>query len=103
MSDPTASERYEIQARRLARRDGVVVHDESRLARADTLDDAVHAANAWVAEGFTVWIYRVEAGNGVRPIYHSVQRLQPVSPTAPNSRRRTRTDGRTGHAIRDAA
>ncbi|OZM76596.1 hypothetical protein CFP66_40605 [Pseudonocardia sp. MH-G8] len=87
MSEPTASERYEIQARRLTRRDGAVVHDESRLARADSLDDAKCAANAWAADGFTVWIYLVGAGNGVRPTYQAVRTFPPVPAPPRNTRR----------------
>lgn len=73
------NEWYEIQARLLQRRNGLVVRNESRLARARTQDEAMHAATAWVAEGFTVWIFRVEPGDGVRPVYHQVQRLQPAA------------------------
>jgi hypothetical protein len=43
------SERYEIQARLLQRRDGLVVRNESRLARADTLAEAIRAARDWSA------------------------------------------------------
>jgi hypothetical protein len=74
------SERYEIQARLLQRRDGLVVRNESRLARADTLAEAIRAAKGWSADGFTVWIYRVDPGDGIRPIYHSVERLEPGPP-----------------------
>jgi hypothetical protein len=75
------SERHEIQARLLQRRDGLVVRNESRLARTDTLAEAIRAAKGWSAEGFTVWIYRVDPGDGVRPVYHSVERLEPSSAT----------------------
>jgi hypothetical protein len=71
------SGRFEIQARLLRGRDGVVVRDESRLACAEALDDGLRAANAWVTEGFIVWIYRVTSGDGVRPVYRTVRTLSP--------------------------
>jgi hypothetical protein len=92
------SERYEIQARLLQRRDGLVVRNESRLARADTLAEAKRAAKGWSADGFTVWIYRVEPGDGVRPVYHSVERLEPNSAVP-----RPATAPRTGGWARGAA
>ncbi|MGH3566294.1 MAG: hypothetical protein ACRDRH_09725 [Pseudonocardia sp.] len=82
MRNATAGERYEIQARLLRRRDGVLMRDESRLGHADTLEQAMRTANTWVAEGFTVWIYRVEAGTGVRPVYRSVRTLTPTPPAS---------------------
>ena len=99
------SERYEIQARLLQRRGGLVVRNESRLARADTLAEATRTAKGWSADGFTVWIYRVDPGDGVRPIYHSVQRLEPEAATlgpenhSPNQRPGSRR-GRTRRLIR---
>jgi hypothetical protein len=95
------SERYEIQARLLQRRDGLVVRNESRLARAYTLAEAKRAARDWSADGFTVWIYRVDPGDGVRPNYHSVQRLEPGSATPGPST--TRADGRANGVAGRAA
>jgi hypothetical protein len=86
------SERYEIQARLLQLRDGLVVRNESRLARTDILAEAKRAAKGWSADGFTVWIYRVEPGDGVRPVYHSVERLEPDS-AAPRPTTAPRADG----------
>ena len=64
------------------------MRDESRLARAEKLDDALKAANNWSHEGFMVWVYRVEQGNGVNPIYHSVRTFEPraSTTTAPDPR-----------------
>jgi hypothetical protein len=71
------SAHFEIQARLLKRRAGIVVRDEVRRARADTIDDAVTAARGFTADGFTTWIYRVEIGTGIRPTYRSVQMMNP--------------------------
>lgn len=94
------SERFEIQGRRRNRSGGGPVRDESRLARAETLDDALKAANGWADEGFTVWVYRVEQGNGVSPIYHSVHTFRPQPSTSATPARRP--DNRDSRAVRVA-
>jgi hypothetical protein len=76
------SERFEIQGRRRNHSEGGPVRDESRLARAEKLNDALKAANMWAHEGFTVWVYRVEQGNSVSPVYHSVRTFRPHPSTS---------------------
>ncbi len=70
------TDRYEVQARLRQSRNGLLVRDESRTSRADTLADARRLAGELVEQGFTVWVYAVAAG-GVRPVYRSVQTLRP--------------------------
>jgi hypothetical protein len=82
------SERFEIQGRRRSHPEGGPVRDESRLARTEKLDDALKAANTWAHEGFTVWVYRVEQGNSVSPIYHSVSTFRPHPSTSATPDRR---------------
>lgn len=74
------SDRFEVQARLRESRDGLLVRDETRLARTDTRDDAQRVARQLVGHGFTVWIYSVEVG-GIRPLYRSIQTLRPESAT----------------------
>ena len=95
------SERFEIQGRRRSHSEGGPVHDESRLARAEKLDDALKAANMWAHEGFTVWVYRVEQGNSVSPVYHSVHTLRPHPSTSATPDRRT--NNRDSQAIAHVA
>ena len=76
-----AGGRYEVQARRILRRGTVVVSDDTRHAKTTNLADAQLAAHALAADGFTVWIYLVGDGDGVRPTYVSVETLQPVTTT----------------------
>jgi hypothetical protein len=69
---------FAIQGRLIERRNGVRVRDDVRLARADTHDDATRVADTFSADGFTVWIYRVEAGSTTQPVYRSVDVLEPA-------------------------
>ncbi|MGH3566620.1 MAG: hypothetical protein ACRDRH_11435 [Pseudonocardia sp.] len=85
------SAHFEIQARLLERRDGTYVRDEVRLARANTLDNAVRSARTFTADGFTVWIYRVEPGSGMTPAYHLARTLHPKQRVAGPSRPRGET------------
>ncbi len=71
------SQLFDVQARRQQRRDGVLVRDESRLARTATLDEATRGGRALAADWFTVWIYRVEGTDGFRPVYHPLRTLRP--------------------------
>lgn len=75
---------FEVQARLIEHRDGVRVRDEVRLARADTHDDAMRLAHSLVADGFTVWIYRVQRGSGSRPVYRTVDVFRPERPLSPH-------------------
>ncbi|MCY7341508.1 MAG: hypothetical protein LH603_06575 [Pseudonocardia sp.] len=68
---------YAIQARRIRRRNAAPVRNEVRLARADTLPDARAAAHGFHADGFTVWIYRVQPGERTAPHYQHVETLRP--------------------------
>lgn len=77
---------FEVQARLIEHRDGVRVRDEVRLTRADTRDDALQRARSLVADGFTVWVYRVQAGSGTRPIYRTVDVFGPERPLSPRRR-----------------
>ena len=70
---------FEVQARR---RRGVPVRDEVKLARTDTVEDAVSTARLFTADGFTVWIYRVETGDSGARHYQAVCTLQPHEPTS---------------------
>ena len=87
------NERFEIQGRRRHRRDGEPVRDESRLAHTERLDDALIAASMWVDEGFSVWVYRVDRSDGIRPTYHSVHTSRPQPSTSSTSIRRLRDPG----------
>ncbi len=69
--------RFEIQGRLIERRDGVRIRDEVRRASAQSHEEAVRLAIALRADGFTVWIYRVEAGSGSEPVYRSVGMFEP--------------------------
>lgn len=74
---------FAIQARLIEWRDGVVIRDETRRGTAPTLDDAVRAAGAHVADGFTAWIYQVETGAGAVPTYITVKVLRPDPRSGP--------------------
>lgn len=82
--------RFEVQARRLVRRDGLIVRDETRHASTTLLNGAQCTARGLAAEGFTVWILRVEDGDGTRPVYRSIQTLAPAASTG-SDRPRQRT------------
>lgn len=71
--------RLEIQGRLHARRNGIVVRDDVRLAHADDLPEARRIAGALVANGFTVWIYAVERGSGTSPRYRGLATMSPAS------------------------
>jgi len=85
------SAHFEIQARLFECRDGACVRNEVRLARANILDDAVRSARTFTADGFTVWIYRVEPGSGMTPAYHLTHTLHPEQRDARSSRPRGET------------
>lgn len=68
---------FEVQARLIERRVGVVVRDETRWATATDLDRAVTEARRHVADGFTVWIFLVEPGSHGHPTYIRVDTLRP--------------------------
>lgn len=68
---------YSVQARLIERRQGVVVRDETRLDTAAVLEDAVQAGRRRAADGFTVWIYRVEDTGGGPPKYLTVETIKP--------------------------
>lgn len=72
------TERFEVQARLQRRHEGRVVHDESRHAFTDNVDDARRAASMLVADGFTVWIFGVTL-DGSRPTYRSSGMMRPNS------------------------
>lgn len=72
--------RYAVQARRRQRRPGAPDRDEVRLADTDTLDDARTHAHRFAADGYTVWIYRVDPGPGAVPRYRAVEQLRPATP-----------------------
>lgn len=89
--------RFEVQARRQLRRNGTVVSDETRHASTAVLDDARRTARLLAAEGFTVWIFRVERGEGTSPVYRSVQTVHPAATTATTAAATTGRDRpRTG-------
>lgn len=105
-----AGGRYEVQARRMLRRGTVVVSDETRHATTTNLADAQCTAHALAVDGFTVWIYLVRQGDGVRPTYVSVETLRPVTTATARPSGRTTgparratgtpsTSGRSGTAI----
>lgn len=71
---------FAIQARLVEWRDTVLVRDETRLDSATALDDAVRAARAHAADGFTVWIYQVDRGSRTQPAYTRVDVLRPHLP-----------------------
>lgn len=89
---------FEVQARLIEHRDGVRVRDEVRLARADTHDDGVRLAHSLVADGFTVWIYRVQRGSGTRPVYRTIDVFRPERPLSPHRRDGVRGGGRAALA-----
>jgi hypothetical protein len=70
---------YEVQARRILRRGQVVISDDTRLATTTILADAQRTARALAADGFTVWVYLVRDGDGIHPIYDSVETLRPTT------------------------
>lgn len=80
---------FEVQARLIERRAGIRVRDEVRLARSDTQDDAVQSAHSLVAEGFTVWIYQVQAGGSMRPVYRTIEVFRPERTPSPPRRSRS--------------
>lgn len=84
---PVVNAHFEIQGRLIEHRDGVRVRDDVRLARADTRDDAVRLADALRADGFTVWVYRVEPGCGTQPVYRTVDVLEPDPSPGPTADR----------------
>ena len=90
--------RFEVQARRQIRHNGTVVSDETRRASTTALDDARRTARRLAAEGFTVWIFRVERGDGTRPHYRSVQTLPRAGPLPPPRPLLPPHPGATGHA-----
>ncbi|GAA2536940.1 hypothetical protein [Pseudonocardia hydrocarbonoxydans] len=71
---------FAIQARLVEWRGAVLVRDETRLGSATALDDAVRAARAHAADGFTVWIYEVDRGSGTQPAYTRVDVVRPDPP-----------------------
>lgn len=79
------TKKYEIQGRILERAGRKVVRDEVRLAVAETLDDAVRSAQAFVADGFTAWIFAVEPGSQTTPVYRLLDTLRPA-PSQPSPR-----------------
>lgn len=84
-----AGGRYEVQARRILRCDQVVMSDDTRRSTTPILVDARRTARALAADGYTVWVYLVREGDGIHPIYDTVERLAPTT-AAPA--------GRSGHA-----
>jgi hypothetical protein len=75
------SERFEIQGRRRHPSEDGPPREESRLAHAETLHDALTTAKTWASDGLMVWVYRVERGNGISPIYNAVRTFQPEPST----------------------
>lgn len=68
--------RMEIQGRRRVRHRGGV-RDEVRHASTTSEGEAGEIAQRIAAEGFTVWIFRVEPGPGLVPRYRGIATLFP--------------------------
>ncbi len=78
---------YEIQGRVIERAGGAVIRDEVRLSTCDSNEEAVRTARAFVADGFTTWIFLVEPGSGHMPVYQLLDTLRPVARPVPRSER----------------
>lgn len=70
---------YEVQGRRRVAGDpgGGRAREEVRLATAEDRADAVRAAVSMAAEGFTAWVFLVDARAG-RRTYSLVEKLSPA-------------------------
>ena len=69
---------FEVQARRLVRRQGVVVSDDTDHASAERLTDARRVAQTFTDNGYTAWIFRVEQGPQASAVYRMVEVLRPA-------------------------
>lgn len=74
------SEMYEVQGRVIERIGDVIVRDEVRLSTSDTHAAATRTAKAFVADGFTIWIFVVHRGLGSSATYRLVDMQSPVRP-----------------------
>lgn len=70
-------QRYEIQARRQTRTNGVLVADETGLAVASDLPSAREIGRRFAAEGYTSWVFRTEPGRSTTPTYTLIQTIAP--------------------------
>jgi hypothetical protein len=73
---------FAVQARLVVKRGRLVVRDETRLATAGALGDAVAEARRLAADGFTVWVFRVDSDARQRPSYTLTETLRPAKAAA---------------------
>ncbi|MGI5128584.1 hypothetical protein ACQEVB_17370 [Pseudonocardia sp. CA-107938] len=65
-------DRFQVQARLMRRRNGTVVHDETRFVETGTVEDAQAVARRWTGEGLTTWVYALDRVAG-RTVYRAIE------------------------------
>lgn len=84
---------FYVQGRLIERRGSAVIRDETRHADTDSRGEALRIAQMLVGDGFTVWIWAVDA-RSVPARWKLVARIDP--PEYATDRHRERTAGQGG-------
>lgn len=93
---------FYVQGRLIEHRGSAVIRDETRHADTDSRGEALRIARALVSDGFTVWIWAVDA-HSVRAHWKLVARIDPPERATDRHRERTAEHGGAGNAEAGAA